>query len=100
MLKTTCFMLAACFAGSAAAQNFARPDPADPKLTVPARPYESAFKDYRPYVDPEVARWREANEEMGRLGGHVGHVPGSLPPRGAAPQPAKPPAHGGHGAHK
>ena len=100
MLKTICFTLAAWLAGSAVAQTSARSDPADSKAIVPARPYESAFKDYRPYVDPDVARWREANEAMGRLGGHVGHVPGSVPPRGAAPQPAKPPAHAGHGERK
>ena len=100
MLKTICFTLSAFIAGSAAAQAPARPDPADPKAPVSAQPYESAFKGYRPYVDPEVARWREANEEMGRLGGHVGHVPQSLPSRGATPQPAKTPAHSGHGGHK
>ena len=99
MLKTICFTLAALFAGSAAAQNAAPPDPADPKAAVPLRPYESVFKDYRPYADPEVARWREANAELGRLGGHAGNVPGSVPPRGAVP-PAKPPAHAGHGERK
>ena len=98
MLKTICYMLAVCVAGSAAAQATARPDPADPKAAVPARPYESAFKDYRPYADPEVSRWRQSNEEMGRLGGHVGHVPKA---QGPTVQPAaKPPAQGGHGSHK
>ena len=90
-------VLAALAAGAAGAQSSARPDPADPKAGVPSRPYESAFRDYRPYVDADLSRWRESNEEMGRLGGHVGHVPGSVPPRGAAPQPAKPPAHASHG---
>ena len=94
MLKTTYFMLLACVAGSAAAQTAARPDPADPNAAAPKRPYESVFKDYRPYVDPEVARWRQSNEEMGRLGGHVGHVPKA---QGATPKPA---AQGGHGSHK
>ena len=100
MFTKTSFLLAAFIAGSAAAQAPARPDPADPKAAVSSRPYESAFEDYRPYVDPEVARWRESNEEMGRLGGHIGHVPGSVPPRGVAPQSAKPPAHTGHGERK
>ena len=98
MFRTTCFALTVCFAGSATAQNLARPDPADPKVTVLARPYESSFKDYRPYVDPEVARWRQSNEEMGRLGGHVGHVPRDT---GSITKPGeKPPAPTGHGAHK
>jgi hypothetical protein len=99
MLKTSCIALAMCFAGSAAAQTAARPDPADPKASAPARAYESAFKDYRRYNDPEPARWREANDEMGRLKGHVGHVPGSVPPR-SAPAAQTPPGHTGHGARK
>ena len=98
MLKTICFMLLASVAGSAAAQATVRPDPADPKAAVPARPYESVLKDYRPYIDPDVAHWRQSNEEMGRLGGHVGHVPKA---QGPTVQPAaKPPAQGGHGSHK
>jgi hypothetical protein len=98
MLRTTLFSLAACFAGNAAAQMPARPDPADPKAAVPARPYESAFKDYRPYADPEVARWRQSNEETGRLGGHVGHLPRET---GTTAKPgAKPPGPASHGGHK
>jgi hypothetical protein len=98
MLKTNCFMLLACVAGGAAAQTTARPDPADPEAAAPARPYESVFKDYRPYVDPEVARWRQSNEEMGRLGGHMGHVPRT---QGGPTKPAvKPPAQASHGSHK
>jgi len=98
MLKTTCIALTACFASSAAAQTTARPDPADPKAAAPTRPYESSFKDYRPYVDAEVARWRQSNDDMGRLGGHIGHVPRET---GVATRPgAKPPARAGQGANK
>ena len=94
------FALAALAAsGAAYAQNVARPDPADPKTAAMDRPYESAFKDYRPYREAEVGRWREANEEMGRIGGHRGHVPGqgtghATPVKPAAPAPK------GHGGHK
>ena len=98
MLKTVCFTLLAFFASSAAAQHLTRPDPADAKAAVTSRPYESAFKDYRPYVEPDIARWRETNEEMGRLGGHVGHVPKSSDVT-AKPAP-KPPAHSEHGGRK
>ena len=98
MLKTVCFTLSACIAGSAAAQSSARPDPADPKVVEPVRAYESAFRDYRPYVDPEVARWRESNEEMGRLGGHVGHLPKTSD--AMAKPAAKAPAGSSHGGHK
>lgn len=99
MIRTTCITLAACLAGGVFAQSPARPDPADRTPAAPARPaYESAFKGYRPYADPEVARWRESNEEMGRLRGHVGHVPGSVPRAGAAPASKSGPA--GHGGDK
>ncbi|MEO8144638.1 MAG: hypothetical protein ABI654_10525 [Betaproteobacteria bacterium] len=100
MLKTLCFTLSACIAGGVAAQSPSRTDSADPKAAVPSRPYESAFKDYRPYVDSEVGRWRETNDEIGRLGGHVGQVPNSVPARGAAGQPVKPPTHEDHGERK
>lgn len=98
MLRQICIALAACLAGSAAAQTPARSNPADPRAAVPVRPYESAFKDYRPYVDPEIARWREVNDEVGRLNGHMGHVPQR--PGAAAKPGAKLPAQGGHGGHK
>jgi hypothetical protein len=99
MLKITAIALAALAAGSAGAQAPARPDPADPKAGGAARPaYESAFKGYRPYSDPEVARWRDSNEQAGRLGGHRGNVP-PVPDSGWKPE-AKPQAPGAHGGHK
>lgn len=100
MFRTTCFALAACFAGSAAAQNPARPDPADPKASAPVRPYVSAFEGYRPYNNPEIARWRAVNEEMGRLKGHAGHVPASEPAKAGAAIPPKPPADAPQGVRK
>jgi len=97
MFRTTCLALALCFAVSVAAQT-ARPDPAEPKAAASAPSYDSVFRDYRPYVDPEIARWREVNQEVGRLNGHVGHVPRQP---GVTGRPgAKPPAQSGHGAHK
>ena len=98
MLKRSAIALAAMIAGSAVAQMSVRPDPAEPKAGVPVRPYESAFKDYRPYVDPDIARWRDVNDEVGRLKGHMGHVPKQ--PGAAAKPGAKPPAQDGHGGHK
>ena len=100
MLRTTSLALAACFAGSTAAQNPARPDPADAKANAPMRPYVSAFEGYRPYDDPEIARWRAVNEEMGRLKGHAGHVPTSGPAKAGAAIAPKPPADMRHGDRK
>ena len=41
----------------------------------PKKPvYDSAFGDYRPWKEEAPRRWREANDEAGRLGGHAGHA--------------------------
>ena len=98
MTKTLGFFLAATLAASAAAQQAARPDPADPKAPGASRSHESAFKDYRPYADPAVGRWREANQEAGRLGGHAGHLPPAT--KGSAKPETKGHAPGSHGSHK
>ena len=91
MFRMTYFALAASFAGGAIGQAAVRPDPSDPKANAPVRPYVSAFEGYRPYADPEIARWRAVNEEMGRLKGHAGHVPASAPAKtGAAISPKTP----------
>jgi hypothetical protein len=60
-------------AGAAAAQS-AHPDPSVASVRTPKPVYDSAFAGYRGWVDPERARWREANDEVGRLSGHAGHV--------------------------
>ena len=97
MKRTFVFTLLALAAGGAAAQQKPRPDPADQATRTPQSAYRSAFEGYRSFSDAEVARWREANEEMGRLNGHVGHVPGSVPPPSRGTDaPAKPAAHGSH----
>lgn len=99
MYKILVVPLLALNAGSAIAQANPQQTPSSTQDSLPGVAYESAFKGYRPYVDPEPTRWREANDEMGRLNGHVGHLPGSVPPRGASGNP-KPPAHAGHGSVK
>lgn len=63
---------AALAAGSAAAQSAARPDPADPAVRVPETAYRSAFEDYRRHDLSKQTPWREANDEVGRIGGHTG----------------------------
>lgn len=84
---------------AAPAQQAQRSARAEPRAANAAVEYRSALEGYRPYTESEIARWREVNDEMGRLNGHIGHVPGSVPPRGAAAT-AKPPAHAGHGERK
>ena len=77
MYKQMLFALAAATAGSAAAQ--ARPDPADAKAKAPPVEYRSAFEGYKPYAEAELAPWRAVNEEVRRVGGHLGILRTSKP---------------------
>ena len=39
--------------------------------------YQSAFADYRAFTEEGATpdkQWRSANQEMGKLGGHAGHI--------------------------
>lgn len=65
------------------------------------RGYVSAFDGYRAFGEAPLASWSEVNREVGRLGGHSGHVRQSAPATnlkgGAQPAPgsAPPAASGG-----
>lgn len=82
-----------------------QPNPLDANATVPASTYESAFKKYQPAAAEEEASpdkaWRAANDEVGQLGGHVGHMKGeatasSSSPASSTPAQAAPMDHGKH----
>lgn len=64
--------------------------PADPQMKGPPTTYQSVFEKQPP--GPEESPWRAANDEAGRLGGHVGQLRESQEPA-AAPAPA------GYGMH-
>lgn len=104
MRKIVFGLLASVAAGAAHAQSSARPDPTDPKASVPGVQYRSAFSEYQSYREPEIEKWREVNDQMKDLGGHKGHVakPAAKAPakpepasEGAAQKPAADP-HAGH----
>lgn len=91
-------MVSAVGAQAAAQSVPARQDQAaNAAAKVPVEQHRSAFEGYRSYKDEEAVRWREANDEVGRLGGHVGHVK-----KGTTTQPGSAPAkgHAGHGGQK
>ncbi len=79
-------LAAALFAAAAAAQS--------PPAAAPL-PYRSAFEGYRPFADQEVAPWKQANDEVGRIGGWRAYAreahaaPAAVP--ASAPQRAAPP---------
>jgi hypothetical protein len=96
MKRSIAFLAIAALAPLAfAQQQAARPQPDDPAARAPAAPYESAFAGYAPYREEKLAPWRDVNDEVGRIGGHVGLFRSggqqSGPSRPAAGQPADSP---------
>ncbi len=77
-----------------------------PAPTVPAAsvtdaapaPFRSAFEGYQPYTEEKIVRWKEANDNVGRIGGWREYAKEAQQPQasGAAAQsdphagPAKP----------
>ena len=58
--------------GSADAQNAtpaARPDPLNAQAAVPALVHTSSFAGYRRHAEAEPIGWREANDNVARIGG-------------------------------
>ena len=45
-----------------------------PPAATPTAGYRSVFVDYKPMVDEAVQDCRQANDRMGRLRGHMGHL--------------------------
>lgn len=82
-------VLAALAPHAAAQQPAAKPHPADPAAPAPAVKYESAFSGYRGYREEPLAPWRGVNDEVARVGGHIGIVGGA---HGTQKPAAKPPA--------
>lgn len=72
-MRQVMLALLALFAGGAAfAQGEGKNDPRAPDAKVPPEIYRSVFDDYRPYREQELASWRQVNEEVARIGGHIG----------------------------
>lgn len=68
----------------------AQTEPVHPRLE-----YRPVLADYVPYREADPVDWRAANDTVGRLGGHMGHVAAhgqeAVPeaaPGSAAAQPA------------
>lgn len=93
-MKATAVLLATCASMltpfAANAQPSAQRDPADPSVPVSAARYESAFEGYQAFQDQKPAPWKEINEEMGRLGGHAGHMDSGANPHAAHQRPTFP----------
>jgi hypothetical protein len=90
-MKSTCALaVLAALAPQAAAQPAApKPHPADPAAPVPVVKYESAFAGYRGFREEPLAPWRDVNDEVARIGGHIGIMRGA---GSQAPATGRPPA--------
>jgi len=109
-------LLATLTAQAQPAAKTARPDPLDPKASVPALSYESSFSQYRRLGDEKPVSWRDANDTVSRIGGWrvyareaqqpdpapaakpADNASAAKPSEPSGPTPAKPmpPGHGGH----
>ena len=101
MKRTMLFALSALAGGVAFAEGESqRKDPAKPEVPVPPVTYRSAFEDYRPYREEEVLSWRAVNEEVARVGGHIGVLKAGQEPKPES-QNTDARAHGhGQGGHR
>ena len=105
-----CYLAAMALHAPAFAQNKARPDPADPRVSVPPVIYVSPFKQYQPLGDEAVTSWKDANDLVEKIGGWRVYTKEAQEPTSATEQAGRPsgqpapqtnpPAQGGHSGHK
>ena len=85
------------FAALQAAAQQPAASPADPRAPAPPARYESVFSTYQPFQEPAVAPWRALNDEVGRIGGHIGIMGGAggHAGHGSGPKPPEVTTEGG-----
>ena len=96
--RTACAKQFACLAATVLAAQMAqaqatatRPNPLDPKASVPTLRYESSFAQYRKLGDGKPVSWRDANDTVTRIGGwrvYAREAQQADPPPAATPGPA------------
>ena len=102
-------LLATLAAQAQPAAKTARPDPLDPKASVPALSYVSSFSQYRLMGDEKPVSWRDANDTVTRIGGwrvyareaqQADPAPAAPAAPAAVPNDKAKPMPAGHGGHK
>jgi hypothetical protein len=88
-LAPAALLATACAAPAQTTLRVPRPDPLDPQATVPALKYESAFGPRRT-ADDKPLSWREANDNVARIGGWRVYAREAQQPGPAAVAPATP----------
>jgi hypothetical protein len=82
------------------------PNPLDARAAVPRAVHESAFRLYRGHADVTLTPWKEANDNVGRIGGWRSYAreaaqaeASDAAPAASAPAGASAPAPAGRGGH-
>lgn len=92
MIHRFSLRLAAVVAASAAAASNAQTPPAS-AAPAPTVNYRSAFEGYQPFNDQQVGSWKDANDNVGRIGGWRSYAKEAQQVEGKAQgQPAEAPA--------
>ena len=110
-LQTICWTVAlTALPALAVAQQTARPDPADPRVSVPPVVYVSPLMQYQPLGDEQVTSWKAANDLVEKIGGWRVYTKEAQEPTSATEQAGRPsgqpapqtnpPAQGGHSGHQ
>ena len=111
------FLLAAMVAGGVcnSISAFAAADPTDAQSAVAPLKYQSPFRDYRVLGDDKRIPWKDANDEVARIGGWRAYAreaqqpapdkpaaetpPAAVPPTPAPAKSPLPPPAPGHAGH-
>lgn len=72
VLSIAAVVLAAHAPLATAQMAAAATDPVNPHAPVPSFSYDSALTGYRNFQDVPLAPWRDVNDEVARVGGHLG----------------------------
>lgn len=101
-MKTLLAMAVLAAVAPFAAAQQSRPEPTDSATPVPAFRYDSGFAGYRGFRDEPLAPWREVNDDVARIGGHIGIVRGARvkPPADTKPELTLPAEGPGGGRHR
>ena len=86
MVRSIAVVWAMACAQASFAADVAIPPPQATPQAVPG--YVSSLADYKAWREPALTPWRRLNDEVAKLGGHMGHMR-AAPTPGAA-DPAKP----------
>lgn len=69
-------------------------DPLDPKVAVPAAAYRSSLTSYRGAGELRVGSWKDANEQVNRIGGWRAYAREAAAPAAPAASSSSPAAAG------